>query len=142
MKLPDAPNPPYTGIAMPRVSRLTLPPIDGLETLPDRIARLRHERGYSQAELAGRIGIIQALISDYEKGKLRLSADMAVRFARALEVTTDDLLQPKKADRQKALKPSRKVLRRLEEIETLPAHHQQTVLKSLDMMLTGLKNAS
>ena len=41
---------------------------------------------------------------------------------------------------QTALKPSRKVLRRLEEIETLPAHHQQTVLKSLDMMLTGLRN--
>jgi hypothetical protein len=39
-------------------------------------------------------------------------------------------------------KTSRKVLRRLEQIETLPGHQQQTVLKSLDMMLSGLKNAS
>ena len=33
---------------------------------------------------------------------------MAVRFARALEVTADDLLQPKKTGMQQALKPSRK----------------------------------
>ncbi len=124
------------------VSRLKLPSLDGAESLAERIARLRRERGYSQSEMAERIGIIQALVSDYETGKLRLSADMAVRFARALEVTTDDLLQPKKVGRQKALKPSRKVLRRLELIETLPAHHQQAVLKSIDMILAGLKNAS
>ena len=66
---------------------------------------------------------------------------MAVRFARALEVSTDDLLQSKKAARHRPLQPSRKVLRRLERIETLPARHQQAVLKSIDMMLTGLSNA-
>jgi transcriptional regulator with XRE-family HTH domain len=127
---------------MPRVSRLKLPSLDGAESLSDRIARLRRERGYSQTELAERIGIIQALVSDYEKGKLRLSADMALRFARALEVSTDDLLQPKKRGKTEALKPSRKVLRRLEKIETLPRTQQTAVLKSIDMMLSGLKNAS
>lgn len=142
MNISDRSPAPYTGLVMPRVSRLKLPPIDGSEPLADRIARLRKERGYSQAELAVRIGIIQALVSDYEKGKLRLSAEMAVRFARALEVTADDLLQPQKGRKQRALKPSRKVLRRLELIETLPVNQRQTVLKSIDMMLTGLRNAS
>lgn len=125
---------------MPRVSRLKLPPIeDSEESLGNRIARLRKERGYSQAELAERIGIIQALVSDYENEKLRLTAEMAVRFARALEVTTDDLLQPK--GKQRTLKPSRKVLRRLEQIESLPSHQQQTVLKTIDTMLKGLQTA-
>ena len=141
MNSSDQPPALYTGLVMPRVSRLKLPPLESSEPLADRIARLRRERGYSQAELAERIGIIQALVSDYEKGKLRLSADMAVRFARVLEVTTDDLLQPEKG-KQRALKPSRKVLRRLELIETLPVNQRQTVLKSIDMMLTGLKSAS
>ncbi len=127
---------------MPRVSRLKLPPLEGVEEqLGDRIARLRKERGYSQIELAERIGIIQALVSDYETGKLRLTAEMAVRFARALEVTTDELLQPGKGKRR-PLKPSRKVLRRLEIIESLPSHQQQTVLKTIDTMLKGLKSAS
>jgi transcriptional regulator with XRE-family HTH domain len=122
---------------MPRVSRLKLPPIEGAEeSLSERMMRLRKERGLSQTELAERIGIIQALVSDYEKGKLRLTAEMAVRFARALEVTTDELLQP--SGKQRTLKPSRKVLRRLELIESLPDHHQQTVLKTIDTMLKGL----
>jgi len=67
---------------------------------------------------------------------------MAVRFALALEVTTDDLLQPRKGKRRKALKPSRKVMRRLELVETLPSHQQQTVLKTIDTMLKGLRSAS
>ena len=46
---------------------------------------------------------------------------MAVRFAVALEVSTDDLLMPVKK-RKPASQPSRKVLRRVEMIETLPAH--------------------
>jgi transcriptional regulator with XRE-family HTH domain len=123
---------------MPRVSRLKLPPLDGpQEPLGERIARLRKERGYSQAELAARIGIIQALVSDYETGKLRLSAEMAVRFARALEVSADELLQPSKGKRR-VLQPSRKVLRRLEQIETLPPTQQTTLFRTID---TFLENA-
>lgn len=56
------------------------------ETTGQRIARIRKERGYTQNELAERIGTIQALVSDYERDKLRLNAEMAVRFAIALEV--------------------------------------------------------
>ena len=37
-----------------------------------------------------KIGIIQALISDYERDKLRLHAEMVLRFALALDVTTDE----------------------------------------------------
>ena len=127
---------------MPRVSRLKLPPLDlGGETIGDHVARLRKERGFTQVELAAKVGIIQTIVSAIEKGALKLSAEMAIRFAVALEVSIDDLLMPAKTRRKNAM-PSRKVLRRVEQIETLPAHHQQTVLKSLDMMLSGLKNAS
>ena len=42
-----------------------------------------------------------------------------------------------KGKRQKSLKPSRKVLRRLQSIEALPSHQQQTVLKTIDTMLRG-----
>jgi len=127
---------------MPRVSKLSLPPIDwGKETPGQRIARIRKERGYTQVELAEKIGILQTLVTDYENDRLRLSAEMAVRFSLALDVSLDELLRPK-MPRTAAKKPSRKVLRRLEQIETLPDHHQQAVLRSIDMMLTGLKTAS
>ncbi len=71
---------------MPRVSRLKPAPVrKGEETHGQRLARLRKERGFTQKELAERTGLIQARISDYERDKLRLNADMILRFATALE---------------------------------------------------------
>jgi transcriptional regulator with XRE-family HTH domain len=102
---------------------------------------LRKERGYTQTELATKTGFIQALVSDYERDKLRMNADTILRFTAALNVTTDELLRPAKTPAG-AVKPSRKVVRRLELIESLPNHQQQTVLKTIDAMLKGLRTAS
>jgi len=121
---------------MPKVSTLKLPPLHTGETIGQRLTRIRKERGYTQVELAEKIGIIQSLVSSYESGALKLSAEMTVRFALALEVTTDDLLMPaKKANRAHGNKPSRKILRRLEKIETLPRTQQTAVLKTIDNAL-------
>jgi hypothetical protein len=62
---------------------------------------------------------------------------MILRFASALDVSTDDLLQPSSGPKP-ARKPSRRVLQRLERIEALPAHMQTTVLRSLDLMLKSV----
>ena len=124
---------------MPRVSRLKLPPLElGGETIGERVARLRKERGYTQAELAQKVGIIQTIVSAIETNALKLSAEMAIRFALALEVSTDDLLLPAKMKRP-GRKPSRKVLRRLEQIEALPSPQQSVLLKTID---TFLENAA
>jgi transcriptional regulator with XRE-family HTH domain len=127
---------------MPQVSRFKLPPVDfGGETLGERITRIRKEHGFTQVELAARIGVIQTIISAIEGDERKLSAEMAIRFAQALDVGMDELLGPGR-QAKKRRKPSRKVLRRLEQIESLPSHQQQTVLKTIDTMLKGLQNAS
>src|ERR1017187_4403409 len=106
----------YTAFVMPKASRLRLAPLPPSDESPgERLARIRKERGFTQKEMAEKTGLIQALVSDYERGKLRLNAETIIRFATALEVTTDDLLQP--SGPPPARKPSRKVLRRLEPIE-------------------------
>jgi transcriptional regulator with XRE-family HTH domain len=89
-------------------------------------------------ELAAKMGLLQTLVTDYERGKLRLNADMIVRFATALDVTTDDLLRPR-GRKPAARQPSRRVLRRLELIETLPSTQQATLLRTID---TFLENAA
>lgn len=115
---------------MPR--RLKLPPLDlGNETLGQRLARIRKEQGYTQGELGKKVGIIQSLMSDYERDKLRLTAEMAVRFALALDISTDELLHPK-AKKPITRKPSLKVLRRMRQIESLPPSRQAVVLKTID----------
>jgi hypothetical protein len=65
---------------------------------------------------------------------------MILRFATALDVSTDDLLQPASGPKP-ARKTSRRVLQRLERIEALPAHVQTTVLKSLYLMLKSVAPA-
>jgi len=118
---------PYTDSAMPRKSPASERPTSDSETMGQRLARLRKERSWTQVEL-----------SDYERGKLRLNADMIVRFAQALDVTTDELLQPKAEPSALRRKPSLRVLRRLERIEKLPAHQQNTLLKTIDGFLKGV----
>jgi len=126
----------YTDGVMAR--KITPPPANsGGETFGQRLARLRKERGFTQVEIAERVGIIQALVSDYERDKLRLNAEMVVRFAAALEITTDELLKPKGSGGPLRRKPSLRMLRRLEKIESLPAHQQTTLLKTIDTFLRG-----
>jgi transcriptional regulator with XRE-family HTH domain len=96
----------------------------------------------SKAErTAEKIGIVQTLVTDYENDRLRLTAEMAVRFAMALDVSLDELLHPKTT--RPARKPSCKVLRRLEQIEALPPTQQTTLLRTIDTFLevAALKTA-
>jgi transcriptional regulator with XRE-family HTH domain len=81
-------------IEMPKKSRLKLPPVTlgQDESLGERIARLRKESSITQQELAERIGTIQDLISDYERDRLRVTAEMVVRIAEALGITADEPL--------------------------------------------------
>lgn len=128
---------PYTLVIMPR--KKAPQPVRGseLELPRERLSRLRKERGWTQVELAERLGISQTLISDYERGRLRLNADIVVRLANALEVTADELLQPTGRQHSLRRKPSLRVLRRLEKIEKLPPHQQSTLLKTIDTFLRG-----
>lgn len=74
------------------------------------------------------------VVTDYETDRLRLTAEMAVRFAMALEVTLDELLDPNAAQAS-SRKPSRKVLQRLEKIEELRPSQQATRLRTFDTFL-------
>jgi transcriptional regulator with XRE-family HTH domain len=60
---------------MSRVSKLRLPPLDwGEDPICRRVASIRKERGFTQVELAARIGAVQTLVAGYATGRLRLAA--------------------------------------------------------------------
>ncbi len=106
----------------------------GQETLGQRIARLRKEKGLTQVKLAEKMGMIQVLISDYERDKLRPHPEVIVRFAQALEVSADELLGMKQTATT-GTKPSLKTLRRMRKIEELPPSQQKTLLKTIDTFI-------
>ena len=57
-----------------------------------RIALLRAANGWSQAELARRIGVSASAVGMYEQGRREPSLDLVVRLAQEFGVTTDYLL--------------------------------------------------
>ena len=106
--------------------------------LGKRLAQIRTLRGLSQRELAQRVNVVQAVVSDYEVGKLRITAEAALRLAAALEVPIQELLQtdtPPEVVQQR--KPSRKVLERLERIESLSRRKQDAILMTIDHSLNS-----
>jgi transcriptional regulator with XRE-family HTH domain len=58
---------------MPRASRLRLVLTRPSTKTPGRrLARVRRERGITRIELTEKTGLVQTLVSGYERGKLRL----------------------------------------------------------------------
>ena len=122
-------------LVMPPKSKLKLPPIELIteETFGQRLARIRKERGYTQVELAAKIGITQALITDYERDKMRMYVEMAIRFSKALDISTDELLGIKQAPANGKL--SLKLVRRLQKVQKLPGPKQKALLQTIDVFL-------
>lgn len=108
----------------------------GEETFGQRLARLRKAKGYTQVELADKMGIIQVLISDYERDKLRPYHEVIINFAKALDISTDELLGLKNP-KNNTKKPSLKLQRRINKIEALPLSEQKVLLRTIDTFLKG-----
>jgi transcriptional regulator with XRE-family HTH domain len=122
---------------MPRVSTLKLPPLDvDPRAVGTRLSQIRKTKGYTQIVLAKKTGLTQALVSSYERGRLRLNAEMLIRFARALDVSADEILGiAGKGSSQDDGQVSLRLIRRVRRIESLPSAKQKTILKALDFML-------
>ena len=117
---------------MPRVPKQELPQLSPQnETIGDRIAKYRKLRGMTQQELAEAIGIERILVSDYERGRIRLYDEMLGRFSIALKVTADTLLGIEN-DSAQVPNISLRFLKRLTVIETFPEAKKKHILRTLD----------
>lgn len=120
---------------MASINKTTQPPMMiGNETFGQRMARIRKAKCLTQVELAGKLGIIQVLVSDYERDKLRPYHEMISRLAKALGISSDELLGIN-SSKGKMGEPSLKILRRLKKIEDLPATQQKFILKTIDSLI-------
>lgn len=109
------------------------------ESLGERIGKLRKDKKLTQAELAQQVNVGQKLISDYELNKLRPNYEIIIKLALALEITTDELLGLKNIKTNGKNKPSKKIIRRMEKIGTLPVSQQKFILRTLDSHLKALE---
>ncbi|MBC6971943.1 helix-turn-helix transcriptional regulator [Bacillus sp. Xin] len=61
----------------------------------NKITNLRKEKGITQEELAVKIGITRAYLSNLENGKHKPSLDVALKIAEALESTVEKIFKYK-----------------------------------------------
>lgn len=106
----------------------------------ERLIALRKARNLTQTDLANAIGSTQRAISHYESVADFPPAAVIVALAKALGVTTDELLgakPPPKIDSPTADPEARRYWRRFQLLMELPEKDQRAVFRLLDTMMKG-----
>ena len=129
----------YNACIMKSEAKINLESNLNVESIGKRIARLRKERKYSQAELAKKLGTSQKVISDYELNKLRPHHEVIVKLSLIFGITADELLGLKTIKSAGDTIPSKKILRRMQKIESLTQSQQIFILRAIDSHLKAFE---
>lgn len=109
-------------------------PLEGTESFGDRLARLRRAAGYSLRELAGEVGISHRMLVHYEKHEGFPSAQLLPRLAKALHVSTDELMGTKRVKENGRGRDNR-LWRRFAQVEKLPPNQRRPIIQFIDALL-------
>jgi transcriptional regulator with XRE-family HTH domain len=102
----------------------------------DKIQGLRKQHGWSQQQLAQKIGTSGPIVGRYERGEMTPSVEVAKKLADTFDVTLDFLVD----DTGKTAEIKDKaMLRRLMEIQALDTEDQKTIVHVLDSLLRDAK---
>lgn len=107
--------------------------------LGTRILELRKAKGWSQTELAGKVGISYAQIGRYETKGAQPPAEVIKNIAEALDTSVDYLLNGSSSDKANATLQDAEVIRYLKEIETLPAEDKVALLRVISAFIRDVK---
>lgn len=103
-----------------------------------RLAHMRKAAGYTQQQLADEVGVSRRMIAYYEGETGHPPTGFLVELARALAVTTDELLGMSPMKRAAAKGPiSTRWERRVRLIERLDAKPKQQIVTFIDAILTA-----
>lgn len=109
---------------------------DLAEPLGHRLARLRKDRGITQEELAIRLKVSQSSVSEYERDRLRLHADLIIALAKVLNVTTDELLGVTAPSKSRGPRDAR-IAQRVALIERLAKRDKDALLRTINGFLAA-----
>ena len=104
-----------------------------------RLAQLRKEKGITQGELAKLLAISQPMVSDYERGELRLHGELILRLTQILGVSADELLGREEAPKRKGSIKNRRLLRQVQALDKLSKRDQQALLRTIEAFLGKAK---
>lgn len=103
--------------------------------LGQRIAQLRKERGWTQQELATRLGVAQQTMAHYEVARIRMPASALPQVATLFNTTVDELVGHSQHRQHAKRGPTPKWQQQIEAISQLPKTRQRFVSEMLDTVL-------
>jgi transcriptional regulator with XRE-family HTH domain len=112
---------------------------ENLDSIGKRLAHLRKKRGFTQLELAEKIGIAQGFISGYEHGKKRIYDNVLIKIADVLQVTPNDLLGY--TDLETKNFDNLKLWEFTKEISSLEEQNQRSILQVIENFIKGSKTS-
>lgn len=104
--------------------------------LGSRVAKLRRQRGMTQKELAKLLGVAQSVVSDYERGELRLHGELILQLSTLLDATPNEILGADTNGKKRAPLRNRRLYRKVEKIDGLPRRDQDALLRTIDAFLS------
>lgn len=105
-----------------------------------RLKQIRLQKSLSQSELAERAGIHFTSVSRYERGTALPNSDALQNLARALEISTDYLMEGEPITAAPVVLPEdEELLQQFREIQLLPAEEKNLVKKVLEALLLRRK---
>jgi transcriptional regulator with XRE-family HTH domain len=108
------------------------------QDFPAKLRDLRIGRGWSQGQLAQKIGADLQRISKYERGVMWPTMELMVRIATVFDVSVDYLIRDEDNLAVNKIK-SKALLHQIEEINKLPDSDQETVITFLDAFIKRRK---
>jgi transcriptional regulator with XRE-family HTH domain len=121
--------------------QLTGPAEKVRQTIAERLAKIRREKGVTQVEMAKKLKTSQSMYSRYESGELRLHADTVVSIAKVLGVTPNEVLGITDGGHV-AAEPiehsiPKRFIRRLKDVDQLTRTDQDALLTMIDAMVSA-----
>ncbi len=102
------------------------------KALGAQITRARKSRGYTQEELAKKLGVSQQAIFAYENGARRVSVFLLERLAKVLIMRVEDLAGWVQPERVRPQRLSPRAKRHAERLQALSKTQQRFVLRIID----------
>lgn len=101
------------------------------------VARLRKERGMTQAELARALGVSQQAVFAYEIGDRRISVLVLARMAKVFSIPVEALIGAPEPTHGSKRRLSPRAIRHAERLMALTKTQQRFVVRIIDVLKDG-----
>jgi transcriptional regulator with XRE-family HTH domain len=106
-----------------------------VQIFKDNLVRIRKKRGYTQRQLAKKVGTSQRAVAYYENDAANIPLTKLQDLANALEVSVVELLGPVNGKSRGIEEMDIRIIRKIKQIEKLPRRAQEALWHTINTTL-------